>query len=108
MKATIIVLSLIGIFILLFCITKVIVMKKSIIYKYEKANQKISNWDYYNKYDGNWFFKEIDYIKLYATTKDDAILMKKKLIKIYTIISASLFFTLIVVMVIGKISGLFN
>ena len=83
-------------------------MKKSIIYKHVETDKKITNWDYYNKYDGNWFFKEIDYDKLYETTNDVDILIKKKQIIIYKIVSVSLFFSMIIAMVIGKITGIFN
>lgn len=108
MKETIIILFLVAGFVLLLCVAKVILMKKSIIYKHVETNKKITDWDFYNKYDGNWFFKEIDYDKLYETTNDVDILIKKKQIKIYKIVSASLFFSIIMIMTIGKITGLFD
>ena len=108
MKEIIIIFCLIAGFVLMFCISKVILMKKSIIYKHVETDKKITNWDYYNNFDGNWFFKEVDYDYLYEITNDVDILIKKKQIKIYKIISASLFFCIIIVMVIGKTIGLFN
>ncbi|KGO90625.1 hypothetical protein [Flavobacterium suncheonense] len=108
MKEALVIFVLIAGFMLLLCVTKIILMKKSIIYKHVEIGKKITSWDYYNQFDGNWFFKEIDYDKLYETTNDEDILIKKRQIGAYKIISAALFIGMILAMTIWKIINSLN
>lgn len=89
--------------IILFFTKKIILIKKSIFYKYIDKTKKLSNVDYLMDYDGNWLFKKINYEKLYEETNDDSLLDAKRRIRIYEIIYISLFITLMLLGIFFKV-----
>jgi hypothetical protein len=70
-------LFLIVMFLLLPVIGALIVCKKSIYYGWIDRSQKLTAFDYFNRFDGNWIFKTIDYASLLTGNPEDELLKRK-------------------------------
>lgn len=107
MKAVIVVIGLIvGAAIIL--LSKIVTLKKKgLVYKYLEKDKKLTGFDYVTKYDGNWFFYEIDYESMLNENKSDTefILSEKKSIALFSRIVFFLFFSLLAFSTAFKLAG---
>ena len=55
----------------------VIFSKKSIYYDYVDKSKKITLFDYFTDYDGDWLFRSINYDKIVAMNPDNKELINK-------------------------------
>lgn len=60
----------------LICWQIVIITKKKIYYKYIDTSKKITAYDYWTRYDGDWLTKDIDIDKLLRENSHDIWLKK--------------------------------
>jgi hypothetical protein len=89
--------------IILFLTKKIILIKKSVYYKYIDKTKKLSNFDYIMDYDGNWLLKKIDFDSLYNENKDEYILGAKLKIKKFETICISILLTLFLLAIVAKV-----
>ena len=102
LKIFVIVFILFGV-IILFLTKKIILIKKSVYYKYIAKTKKLSNFDYIMDYDGNWLLKKIDFDSLYNENKDEYILGAKLKIKKFETICISILLTLFLLAIVAKV-----
>ena len=102
LKIFVIVFILFG-FIILLHTKKIILIKKSVYYKYIDKTKKLSNFDYIMDYDGNWLLKKIDFDSLYNENKDEYILGAKLKIKKFETICISILLTLFLLAIVAKV-----
>lgn len=102
LKIFVIVFILFGV-IILFLTKKIILIKKSVYYKYIDKTKKLSNFDYIMDYDGNWLLKKIDFDSLYNENKDEYILGAKLKIKKFETICISILLTLFLLAIVAKV-----
>lgn len=106
MIKTFFILFIISIVLILFSINRIILLKKSVFYKYNdpKKNQ-LSNFDYLMDYNGNWLFKKIDFDKLYEKSNDEELSKIKQSIRFYETFFISTFILIMLFGIISKILG---
>ena len=94
---------IIAVAIILFCVQKVILIKKSIYYKYINKTKQLTSFDYLIDYDGNWLFKKVDFKKLAVEHNDSSLLLFERKIQNYQKIYIGLFIALLLVGIVVKI-----
>jgi|GEM_PF-4811261 len=74
-KICIIGILILGALILIF-ISSAILLKKEVYYKYIDTSKKITSFDYWNRYDGDWLFNDIGFKELLFNNPEDQWLIK--------------------------------
>jgi hypothetical protein len=98
--------AIISIFIMIVTISIVILLKKKMYYTYiDKKDKPLVPFDYFQPYDGSWFFKNIDYEIMLSEnpTHKEYINSKIKEIAFCKKVTIIIFTTLMVVGVLSKI-----
>ena len=103
MTTVLVIFSIIAVAIILFCVQQVILIKKSIYYKYINKTKQLTSFDYLTDYDGNWLFKKIDFKKLTVEHNDSSLLLFERKIQNYQKIYIGLFIALLLLGIVVKI-----
>ncbi|MEN0007989.1 hypothetical protein [Flavobacterium nitrogenifigens] len=104
MEKIVVILLLILIAILVFCISQIILIKKSVVYKYLEKDKELTSFDYSMDYDGNWLFKKVDFESLFNKTKDPQVIAQQQRIKTFQKLSVVLSVIIVVVIIVFKLS----
>ena len=92
--------------IMLAAISRAIILKKKVYYKYTDTSKTVTTSDYFSNYDGSWFAKDIGLDNLLTKHYDDLWLQKTgKSIKRCQVTFLLMFVFIIVIGVLSKIYG---
>lgn len=91
-------------FLLFAVIAKVIIVKKkSLFYRYIDKSKKITSFDYFTEFDGDWLFTEIDYKKIIQENESDKLYIISKQKEIKMLIRIFIFLFLLVFILMSKL-----
>lgn len=102
MNSLVVSIMLVAMTIIIICMSATILIKKKIYNEYILKRGPLSLFDYLMDYDGNWFFKEIDYHLVEQCHRDNQFYVLKKRVKLFFWITVITFVALLFFGAISK------